>query len=113
MSKLADQFPAGAIDWLRNGERGVSSEAIFQHMTGVPVGAWSLWPPADTSDMRRCRLLLAAVPEFRERLHEMAELPRWKTLVDRWDEICALMDDGKTNAACRAITECIYPKAAP
>jgi hypothetical protein len=30
-------IPDTAIAWLRHGERGTSSEAIFAHLTGVPI----------------------------------------------------------------------------
>lgn len=42
----------------------------------------------------RCRKLLAAVPEFRPRLGEMASVsPVWAVLVQEWDALCALMDE--------------------
>jgi len=87
-------LPAGASDWLRTGERGISSEAIFSHLTGIPVcGHWGLRPPADPDDLRRCRLLLEAVPAFAAELHRMAEVSEeWAALVERWDKICATMD---------------------
>lgn len=86
-------LPPGAANWLRHGERGTSSEVIFAHLTGLPIAGRYNWPPLDPVDLRRCRLLLAAVPAFRARLHEMAELgPEWAALVERWDDLCALMD---------------------
>lgn len=86
-------LPAGAADWLRTGERGISSEAIFSHLTGIPVCGGRLQPPADPDDLCRCRLLLEAVPAFRTDLHRMAEVSEeWAALVDRWDELCATMD---------------------
>lgn len=86
-------LPRGAAEWLRTGERGISSEAIFSHLTGIPIGGHRLDPPSDPSDLRRCRLLLHAVPAFRARLRKMAEIsPAWAALVARWDELCALMD---------------------
>lgn len=87
-------LPAGAADWLRSGERGISSEAIFSHLTGIPVsGRWGLQPPSDPDDLRRCRLLLEAVPAFAAELHRMAEVSEeWAALVARWDELCATMD---------------------
>lgn len=87
-------IPDSAIEWLRRGERGVSSEAIFSHLTGVPIGARWMHPPSDPDDLRRCRLLLAQVPEFAARIGEMAGVSdQWARLVARWDELCALMDE--------------------
>lgn len=87
-----------ATFWLASGERGLSSETIFQHLTGVKVikDHWeSRFPftPSDPADLRRCRLLLEQVPELAPRIGEMATAsPEWAGLVARWDEICAAMD---------------------
>lgn len=89
------EIPAAAIEWLRSGERGTSSEAIFARMTGVPVGSPSFRssPPGDPADLRRCRLLLECVPEWAGRLEEMTSVgPGWKRIVAYWNELCALMD---------------------
>lgn len=95
MSDTTYTLPSGAADWLRHGERGISSEAIFSHLTKLPIGGgkWGPQVPLNPDDLRRCRLLLSAVPAFRARLSEMAELgPMWAALVEHWDELCALMD---------------------
>jgi hypothetical protein len=83
-----------ANNWLSTGERGISSEAIFSHLTGVNVvGGWGKCPPSDPSDLVRCRKLLDAVPEFRARLNEMAAVSdTWAALVNEWDSLCDLMD---------------------
>jgi hypothetical protein len=89
------EIPESALEWLRHGERGISSENIFSHLTGVPIGDHSTWRwgPSDPADLRRCRLLLEAVPEFKARFAEMATLsPHWAELVDRWDVLCFAMD---------------------
>lgn len=111
-------IPDTAIAWLRHGERGISSEAIFAHLTGVPVGNMGMSPPYDASDLRRCRLLLAAVPEFAARIDEMAQVsPQWARLVERWDEVCALMDaeagTGTTRKTYALIQSLLYGKATP
>jgi hypothetical protein len=90
-------IPEGALDWLARGERGISSEAIFSKMTGVPVSSdrhydWSI--PLDPSDLRRCRLLLEAVPEWQSRLHEMTDVSTgWAEMVKVWPELCATLDE--------------------
>lgn len=88
-------LPAGAAEWLRHGERGLSSEAIFSHLTGLTLSRWgAALTPADPDDLRRCRLLLEQVPTLRAELHRMAETGTcWARLVPRWDEVCALMDE--------------------
>lgn len=84
-----------ANNWLATGERGTSSDTIFSHLTGINVmGKWGMRTPSDPADLMRCRKLLAAVPEFRERFKEMATVsPLWASLVKEWDALCALMDE--------------------
>lgn len=92
-------LPAGALEWLRDGERGASSEAIFAHLTGVNIGQFgTFYIPVDSGDFRRCRLLLEAVPAFAADFKRMSEVsPSWATLVSNWDELCASMDEEHSN----------------
>ncbi len=80
--------------WLGNGERGTSSESIVQHLTGILVARrWGICAPCDPDDLRRCRLLLEAVPELAPRFGEMASASGvWAELVEIWDDLCATMD---------------------
>lgn len=80
------------IQWLANGERGLSSNAIATKLSGVDC-RWegygkNTYPcPSDPSDFNRCMKLLNQVPEFRYRLFEMKEVSEtWSKLVDNWDE---------------------------
>lgn len=87
-------IPASAVEWLRSGERGLSSEAIFLHLTGLDVGEeGDRRPyPLDPADLRRCVLLLDAVPEFAARLDEMRTASTtWSRLVDVWPELVAML----------------------
>jgi hypothetical protein len=88
-------FSEAAMKWWRNGEQGTNSKAIFERMTGFPVtGTWGMGYPSDPDDLRRCRLLLDAVPEFSARLVEMAEVgSEWAELVAIWPSLCSKMDD--------------------
>lgn len=83
-----------ATAWLADGERGVSSNTIFEHLTGISaVGKWGGGYPRDPGDFRRCRLLLERVPELVPLLPRMAEVsPVWAALVAGWDSLCATMD---------------------
>lgn len=88
--------PISGVFWLANGERGVSSNTLFQHLSGIPCLEEHLTPchPCDLADFRRCELLLRRVPEFRDHLYLMAEVSReWARLVERWDEIVALLSE--------------------
>lgn len=92
-------LPPGATEWLARGERGLSSNAIFEHLTGLPCNGSGWGPPSrniphDPADVRRCRQLLDAVPEFKLRFAEMAQCgPQWAKLVEHWERICALIDE--------------------
>jgi hypothetical protein len=92
-----------AQDWLVYGERGVSSESILSHLTGLNLvgrGRWRTGTPSDPSDLRRCRLLLKAVPEFQERFIEMATASNeWSIAVKHWEELCTLFDGEAPNWA--------------
>lgn len=91
MNMLTVSMPQAAAEWLTSGRRGVSSETLFSRMTGLPVS--HRCHPWDPADLDRCRLLLEAVPEWRARIHEMAEeSPEWAALVGEWDALCSLMD---------------------
>lgn len=109
-------LPEGAREWLESGERGISSETMFEVFTGVPLEQ-DRYHPQDLDDFRRCRLLLEQVPAFVEKLPLMAEQsPQWAGLVNRWDAICTAMDaetphwrisgiGGPAGEACRLIQE--------
>lgn len=88
-----------AAAWLAGGERGVSSNTIFEHLTGISaVGKWGGGYPHDPDDFRRCRLLLERVPELVPLLPRMAEVsPVWAALVAGWDILCATMDAESPN----------------
>ncbi|AUS31696.1 hypothetical protein C1M55_12010 [Rhodococcus qingshengii] len=78
--------------WLETGERGISSEAIVNKLTGFYVGQPSACDyPYDPSDFRRCERLLRAVPEAREHLNVVATKgPVWAGLVAEWDYLVEL-----------------------
>ena len=75
--------------WLAVGERGLSSEAIALTALGLePTGFRASWPH-DPADLRRCLLLLEAVPDARENgLMALAKrCPKWAALVKVWDRL--------------------------
>lgn len=83
------------VRWLANGERGISSETIFTHLTGInALRDWGGDHPHDPADLRRCRLLLDQCPALQAELPRMAGVSAvWGSLVQHWDELCALMDE--------------------
>jgi hypothetical protein len=84
-----------ATRWLASGERGLSSNTIFTHLTGIDALHDSYKShPYDPSDFRRCRLLLEQVPELVPLFPKMAEVSeQWKDLVYLWGDICKAMDE--------------------
>jgi hypothetical protein len=94
MSVESFTISGAAMKWQRSGEHGISSNAIFSKLTGFPLtGTWGFGHPHDPDDLRRCRLLLDAVPEFAARLGEMAACgPEWAELVAAWPVLCETMD---------------------
>lgn len=77
-----------AQNWIINGEVGMSSKAIWAHMTGTPDKEDGYSPPWDPADLNRCLLLLDLIPEWKPRMSEMAaHCVRWAGLSAKWDEI--------------------------
>lgn len=85
--------PVGqAMAWLQGTDTGVSSKTIWSVMTGHPVESYSI--PYDPADFGRCYRLLQVMPEWRTRLHLVADkYPRWRPFVDHWDELTALYEE--------------------
>lgn len=85
------------LRWLSRGERGVSSEAIFSHLSGLNILEEKKYgfgdEPADPADFRRCVLLVEAVPSYRERLKDLSDRSKlWAKLVENWDKLIACFD---------------------
>ncbi len=92
------------LEWLMGGDTGISSQTILSVMTGTPMtGNFGPSVPYDPSDFGRCYRLLGHFPEWKNRLHEVAEkYPRWKPLVDSWDELTVLYEEEIKNKNGRA-----------
>lgn len=93
-----DLITPALIQWLANGSRGISSNSIVQHLTGLQTLRYSrIDIPHDPDDLDRCLRLLEAVPLLRPLLPQMATAsPLWAALIERWDEIeaCHLEEVG-------------------
>lgn len=92
--------------WLANGETGISSKTIHAVLTETVdntvfnnVPSWFRYDvPCDPSDFRRCYLLLKFIPEWKPRLHEVAErFPKWKPFVEHWEELTRLYEEEREN----------------
>jgi hypothetical protein len=72
--------------WWEFGERGASSECIWNHMLGLSKSTY--YVPSDADDFKRCYKLLLVVPEWREQLEKMkAVSDEWSYLVGCWDRL--------------------------
>ena len=81
--------------WLASGERGISSNAIVEHLTGIRCSRYSHAAdhPHDPDDLTRCVRLLEQCPDLRGRLGDMAyRSPEWAALVGAWDELVEMLD---------------------
>lgn len=83
------------IDWLVSGETGISSLTIVHVMEGVNEPNFGASTPRDVGDFARCEGLLAARPDYRARLGEVAErYPEWRPLVQAWPTSSQLHQKG-------------------
>lgn len=85
-----------AINWLLAGERGDSSNAMFDAAFSVELaseGQQNRDHPRDADDLARCRLLVDSCTHVRTQFAAISALsPVWGRIIENWDEICAAMD---------------------
>ena len=99
---IAEPFP-GLDVWLRSGNRGASARSIVARLTGADVQRGDY--PSDAADFWRCEALLDAVPAFRLRLSDMADVNAyWRALVPHWDAI-RVADKSRQYEQIRAILD--------
>ena len=79
-------------EWIIKGHVGLSSKTIWAHFV---LNCQPQWPtaPSDPCDFLRCYWLLNIAPEWKPRMGEIAaRYPRWKGLVDHWDELEKMLE---------------------
>lgn len=81
--------------WAQHGERGSSSECIFNHLNkSMRYEKAFDKHPLDPSDFHRCYKLLKAVPQWRDRIGEMRIVsPVWEKLVDNWEKLESMLEE--------------------
>ena len=85
------------LTWLGGDDRGESSETIAFVLSGLPaalvtVPRWVGSVPLDVGDFGRCCRLLDRIPEWKDRLPEVAaRFSVWAPYVEAWDELSALV----------------------
>lgn len=80
--------------WLATGEKGLSSETMFEVLSGMKTCEHGYRHPYDPADFARCRKLIETIPAYERRISEMGKISKqWKAIVDNWDKLCAMMDE--------------------
>lgn len=76
--------------WMENGERGISSEAMYYFfLKKIPVG--NSWPH-DPGDFNRCYKLIEAVPQWKHSFYLLErEGETWKNIVNNWDLLSKML----------------------
>jgi hypothetical protein len=86
--------PKDAVEWAAGRDTGISSMTIWSVMVGAPSIYSSYDIPHDPADFGRCYRLLKLFPEWRAKLHLVAEkYPKWKPFVECWDELSELYEE--------------------
>ena len=83
--------------WAINGEHGISSKTIFNHLSRTlqTRAMENDYPthPFDPDDFSRCYKLLKAVPQWKSKLNNLKALsPVWEKLVDNWDKLTEMYE---------------------
>lgn len=74
--------------WLTYGERGSSSETMFQVISGKEIRKSATHHPLDPDDFSRCFKLLDTLPEWKGELYKMKSVSEsWSALVDNWSKL--------------------------
>lgn len=82
--------PQAVVEWLADGNRGLSSEAICKQVFGIPLSA-KTDHPRDPADFGRCLEFLAVIGAgywmcyLKDQMRGVS--PEWKRLIDNWDAI--------------------------
>lgn len=91
---LSQSVELKAYWWLKNGDVGMSSKTMWLYFMGFELGMTHY--PSDPNDFRRCYKLLEVVPEWKDRLLELARLsPQWHKLVYNWDELTRMFEQNE------------------
>lgn len=88
MAKKPKTVEQRALRWIVGDHVGLSSQAIWAHMMGAGAPRWGYCYPHDPDDLSRCLRLLRLIPEWRERMPEMAKHGKvWRALVKNWPRL--------------------------
>lgn len=109
------------VEWLANGERGLSSEAIVSQLTqrqvgrnfGRGEGRLAKDHPYDPGDFWRCEKLLRQYPSARPAFLEVMPgvSPTWAALIERWDDLVSMIESERAERLLEGITGGGVPRA--
>lgn len=83
--------------WASSGDHGTSSRFLFSHMTGLSSIDLVSTPksgcnaPYDSQAFLCCTQLLECIPEWKDRIQEMAQYDIWTPYVAEWDTLTATL----------------------
>jgi hypothetical protein len=78
--------------WWNNGERGLSSECMWNCLSGKKN--FKVYVPHDPDDFQRAYKLLGAIPEWRTELYKLRELsPQWNKLIANWNKLTRMYEE--------------------
>ncbi len=98
MRDLPDEM-SRAVNWILSDDTGISSKTIWAVMMGADYPDHDI--PWDVADIGRCLRLLAIIPEWADRLAEVAAAhPYWAPMISAWDELQALYEKESPNQRC-------------
>lgn len=84
-------LPAALVEWLKTGERGMSSDAMCKAIFGIPADAGTDHPHDPDDLSRSIKFLDAACSAGADRLElagRMREVsPEWRALAEHWQEL--------------------------
>lgn len=85
------EFNGDPWSWLKSGDTGLSSQTIFSVLARCQLPRGGPRVPRDPADFGRCHRLLERMPEWRDRLKEVAAVhPVWTPFVAAWDDLTRL-----------------------
>lgn len=85
---LETRISERASFWLKHGEQGMSSKAIFQRLGRHQFDKDYRNHPSDPDDFKRCYKLLEMIPEWKPLIGEMASVSNeWSNLSDNWTKL--------------------------
>jgi len=80
------------VEWLVSGDMGISSKNIVRRFLNLPIESFG-WPH-DSDDFGRCYRMLKICPFIKVSI--MKDVDKiWADLVDKWQELSKLYEDGE------------------